>query len=101
MKTIYDFSGAEYKHTRSTIIRVDTAILAFVTLSAQTLVRTIGVSASSSISTRFGNHTFIHVLLAETSGITQITGAGKVFVVGTWCAFSIVATSASCITCNF
>lgn len=69
---------------RSAIVGVNDTIPTFVPFCAKALIGAIGVSASSTVSTRRRHHTLIDVLVAESASVTDRASAREVEKVGGW-----------------
>lgn len=70
--------------TRSAIVSVNDTIPTFVSFCAKALIRAIGVSASSTVSTRRSHYTLVDVLIAESASVTDRASAGEIEKVGGW-----------------
>lgn len=62
----------------STVVGVDDAVASFVAFGTSAVVGAVGVSAGSAVSAWGCHDTLVDVLVAETTGVADGAGAGKV-----------------------
>lgn len=63
---------------RGAIVGVYDAVTSLVAFRADAVVGTVGVPAGGAVAARRSHHTLVYVLVAETSGVTDRAGTGKV-----------------------